>query len=149
MQQVVLSDDTVRDLAESLREVLGVAKEFPNLLLIAGTTNVIEEIGRTSLKVASLIHEYTKRSFTGGSMSVLVDPISYNDARSVGRILKTQSSDIKTRITQCQKSLDDLKQKFDRRLGADTNRQVAKVEGVVEEIKGTLRTIKDDQKGAY
>jgi hypothetical protein len=50
-------------LVESLREMLGIAKEYPDLLLIKGTTNVIEEIGRTSLRVASLIHEYTRQTF--------------------------------------------------------------------------------------
>jgi hypothetical protein len=45
--------------------MLGVAREFPGVLLIKDTTNVIEEIGRTSLKVASLIHEYTKPQFIG------------------------------------------------------------------------------------
>ena len=44
--------------------MLSVAKEHPNLLVVKGATNVIEEIGRTSLRVASLIHEYTDRNFT-------------------------------------------------------------------------------------
>jgi hypothetical protein len=38
-----------------------------------------------------------------------------------------------SRIAQCQKRLDDLKQKFDRRVNIDTNRQ--------------LKCIKDDQLG--
>jgi hypothetical protein len=62
-------DGTIQDLAANLREVLGVAKERPNLLSIEGTTNVIEEIGRTSLKVTSLIHEYTKQNFLSTSTS--------------------------------------------------------------------------------
>lgn len=46
--------------------MLGVAKEVVDLPNIEGTTDVIEEIGRTSLKVASLIHEYTTMpSFLG------------------------------------------------------------------------------------
>jgi hypothetical protein len=63
MQEAEGMDDSIRDLAESLREMLGVAKEYPDLLFIGGTTNVTEEIGRTSLKVTSLIYEYTRPSF--------------------------------------------------------------------------------------
>ena len=53
--------------------MLGLAKECPDLLLVEGTTNVIEEIGRASLKVASLIHEYTKPEFIGRSIPLLID----------------------------------------------------------------------------
>ena len=52
--------------------MLGLAKECPDLLLIEGTTNVIEEIGRASLKVSSLIHEYTKPAFIGRLMDAIV-----------------------------------------------------------------------------
>ena len=54
--------------------MLGLAKECPDLLLIEGTTNVIEEIGRASLKVTSLIHEYTKPEFISRSIPLLIDP---------------------------------------------------------------------------
>jgi len=47
--------------------MLGAANEIVDLPVIPGTTNVIEEIGRQSLLVASLIHEYTKLPFTGKS----------------------------------------------------------------------------------
>jgi len=47
--------------------MLGMASAIPDLPTIPGTTNVIEEIGRQSLLVASLIHEYTKLPFTGKS----------------------------------------------------------------------------------
>ncbi|KAF8169539.1 hypothetical protein BJ912DRAFT_1067147 [Pholiota molesta] len=128
MQEAEGMDDSIRDLAESLREMLGVAKEYPGLLLIEGTTNVTEEIGRTSLKVTSLIYEYTRPSF-------------------IRRVLNSQlSDDMKSRIAQCQKSCDDLKQKFDRRINIGTNRQGARTEAVVSEMKGTLKTIKDDAK---
>ena len=56
--------------------MLGLAKECPDLLLIEGTTNVIEEIGRASLKVASLIHEYTKPAFIGRLMPLIIDPFN-------------------------------------------------------------------------
>ena len=69
MQQTELLNGDVRYLAESLQEMLGVAQAHPNLLVIEGTTNVIEEIGRTSLKIASLIHEYTRLPFISKLMS--------------------------------------------------------------------------------
>jgi hypothetical protein len=40
--------------------MLGAANAIPNLPAIPNMTNVIEEISRQSLQVASLIHEYTK-----------------------------------------------------------------------------------------
>ncbi|KAF8160167.1 ankyrin repeat-containing domain protein [Pholiota molesta] len=138
IRQIELQDNTVRDLVESLREMLGIAKEYPDLLLIKGTTNVIEEIGRTSLKVASLIHEYTRQT-------------------SFRRTISSQASDtMKLRIADCQKSCDDLRQKFNTRVNMDTNLRGARTQGIVTEIKGTmnannaniqsmLNTIKDVQ----
>ncbi|KAF7976885.1 hypothetical protein HWV62_5427 [Athelia sp. TMB] len=65
MQKQVVTDDAVRDLAEHLREMVGAASTCPNLLEIEGTSNVIDEIGRTSLDTALLIHEYTDPSVKG------------------------------------------------------------------------------------
>jgi hypothetical protein len=61
----MVQDETIRTLAESLREMIGAANKVPNLLVIEDTTNVIEEIGRLSLQAASLIDEYTKLPFIG------------------------------------------------------------------------------------
>jgi len=58
-------DGNVRDIAENLREMLGAANAFPGLPELASTTNVIKEIGRLSLQIASLIHEYTKAPYLG------------------------------------------------------------------------------------
>jgi len=58
-------DEAVQDLAESLREMLGVANASPELLIIKGTTNVISDISLLSLRIASVIHEYTGHNFTG------------------------------------------------------------------------------------
>ncbi|KAF8196084.1 ectomycorrhiza-induced ankyrin-domain/NACHT-domain-containing protein [Pholiota molesta] len=63
---------------------------------------------------------------------------------------------MKSRIADCQKSCDDLRQKFNTRVNMDTNLQGAKTQGIVTEIKGAmdnnnanvqsrLKTIKDDQ----
>jgi len=65
MESVESLDDNVRDIAENLREMLGAANAFPGLLELASTTNVIKEIGRLSLQIASLIHEYTKVPYLG------------------------------------------------------------------------------------
>jgi len=70
VQQQMLQDDDVRSLAESLREMVGIAAECPDLLRIHGTTNVIEEIGRVSLQIALLIDECAKLSLMGQSVMV-------------------------------------------------------------------------------
>ena len=58
--------------------MLDVAQAQQNLLVVEGTTNVIEEIGRTSLKIASRIHaEYTRLPFTGKLVSSLIDPVLF------------------------------------------------------------------------
>jgi hypothetical protein len=52
--------------------MLAAANIVPGLPVIPNTTNVIEDIGRQSLRVASLIHEYTKLSLAGNSLLYLV-----------------------------------------------------------------------------
>lgn len=70
VQKQARQDEDVRGLAESLREVIGTATRCGHdLPVMEGTTNVIEEIGRASLEVASLIDEYTKHSFVGKVIS--------------------------------------------------------------------------------
>ena len=56
--------------------MLGVAQAHPNLLVIKGPA-VIEETGRTSLKIASVIHEYTRLPFISKLMSSLIDPVLF------------------------------------------------------------------------
>jgi len=74
VQQQAVLDEAVLGLAESLREMVGAANECKEVLVIKGTTNVIEEIGRASLEVASLIHEYSKLPFVGKPRKSLVGP---------------------------------------------------------------------------
>jgi hypothetical protein len=62
-------DDAVRDLAKSLYEMMGVAARCADLSRIDGTTDVVAEIGKVSLEVASLIDEYTRHSFVGKLIS--------------------------------------------------------------------------------
>jgi hypothetical protein len=68
VQGQMLQDDDVLSLAESLREMVGIAAECPGLQFIHGTTNVIEEIGHLSLQTALLIDECAKLSFIGQSL---------------------------------------------------------------------------------
>ena len=49
--------------------MVGAASDCPDLRKIEGTTDVILEISRVSLQVASLIDEYTKYSSLWGKIS--------------------------------------------------------------------------------
>ncbi|KAF9471988.1 hypothetical protein BDN70DRAFT_516117 [Pholiota conissans] len=130
VQQTELLDEGFRDLAESLRETLGVAKELPSLAIIEGTDNVIEEIGRTSLNATSLIHEYASQNFTR-------------------RALNSQlSEDMKSRLDRCQKACTDLKEKLDRRVNINTNLTILNirengvaVRNAIERVDSTVTTI--------
>ncbi len=55
-----MQDESVQNLASTLREMLGTANQASDIAEVANTTNVIEEIGQQGLQVAFLIDEYTK-----------------------------------------------------------------------------------------
>ncbi|KAF8817315.1 ankyrin, partial [Phlegmacium glaucopus] len=119
VQETDLQDESIRELAITLREMLGTANAIPDLPVIPHTTDVIEAISRQSLQVASLIHEYTKLPW-------------------IGRTVKIQiPGDLKSRIDKCQKSCAALKDDFYSRLHLDTNTQV-------KETGRRLEAIKDD-----
>ncbi|KAF8817223.1 hypothetical protein BYT27DRAFT_7075154 [Phlegmacium glaucopus] len=106
VQEMDLQDESIRELAITLREMLGTANAIPDLPVIPHTTDVIEAISRQSLQVASLIHEYTKLPW-------------------IGRTVKIQiPGDLKSRIDECQKSCATLKDDFYSRLHLDMNTQV-------------------------
>ena len=65
MQETDLQDNSIRDLAGTLREMLATANKIPDLPVIPNTTDVIVDISRQSLRAASLIHEYSKLSLAG------------------------------------------------------------------------------------
>ena len=48
--------------------MLATANMIPDLPVIPNTTDVIADISRQSLRVASLIHEYTRLSLAGDSL---------------------------------------------------------------------------------
>ncbi|KAG6913684.1 hypothetical protein DXG01_005184, partial [Tephrocybe rancida] len=51
VQETDLQDESIRDLASTLREMLGTANAIPDLPVIQNTTNVIEEISRHTVKI--------------------------------------------------------------------------------------------------
>jgi len=105
--------------------MLGTANVIPDLPVIPDTTNVIEEISRQSLQVASLIHEYTKLAYAGNPIWLLFDPFRFNDHLFIGRMVKIQiPGGLKLRIEECQESCATLKDKFYSRIHLDTNTQV-------------------------
>jgi hypothetical protein len=69
VQQQLVQDDSLRDLAESLREMVSVASACPDLRNVKGAANVIEDIGHAAMQVASLIDEYTKSKHLAGKMN--------------------------------------------------------------------------------
>ena len=126
-------DKSIQGLATTLRDMLSTTKAIPNLEVIPGTTNVIEEIIRQSIETAVLIGEYTKLDFGGNSVPrCFHDPAESNDALFVVRTARIQT-DLKDCIEKCQKTWDELEKKLSLRINVDTNIQV--------------RGIKDSEKG--
>jgi hypothetical protein len=68
VQHQLVQDDSLRDLAESLREMVGVASACPDLRNVKGTADVVKDIGHAAMQVASLIDEYTKSRHLVGKM---------------------------------------------------------------------------------
>jgi len=127
VQETDLQDESIRDLASTLREMLGTANAIPDLPVIQNTTNVIEEISRQSLQVASLIHEYTNLPWAGNSISLILDPVRVNDGLFIVRTVKIQG-DLKSRIEECRASCTKLMDKLARKIGVDTNIRAKKIE---------------------
>lgn len=94
--------------------------------MIPDTFDVIEEISRQSLQVASLIHEYTQLSLASEKFP-LVDRVKSNQLLLVGRIGEIQFLDLKSRIDKCRKNCSSLKESFSIRIQLDTNAQVDKI----------------------
>ncbi|KAF8838113.1 hypothetical protein BDN67DRAFT_124834, partial [Paxillus ammoniavirescens] len=114
VQEQRLNDDNVRGLAESLRELVGVASDCP-VVEIKGTPDVIKSIERLALEVASLIDEYTKSSFAA-------------------RVGMTQITDVTARITKCQAELKDVYEKLRTRIMAFTANRVKEMQKRIREI---------------
>ena len=65
-------DGKVRDLSDTLKEMLLVARATPNLFVVEGTENIIEEIGKAAMEVATLMSEYLDSSSLASKSSSLV-----------------------------------------------------------------------------
>ena len=64
-------DGKVRDLSNTLKEMLLVARATPNLFVVERTENIMEEIGKAALKVASLMSKYVEDSSLASKSSCL------------------------------------------------------------------------------
>ncbi|KZP04730.1 hypothetical protein FIBSPDRAFT_967889 [Athelia psychrophila] len=64
-QNQMEQDGSVLELIESMGQMAGAASACPDLLKIAGTTDVIEEIGRAAIEVARLVHDFVQPSIRG------------------------------------------------------------------------------------
>ena len=102
--------------------MLAAADMVRGLPEIPNTTDVIGDIGRQSLRVASLIHQYTKLSLAGDSLLYLGN-FKSNDIFSE-RTVKIRIGALKSRIDTCQKDCALLKDRFLVRIHLDTNIQV-------------------------
>ena len=108
--------------------MLGTANAITDLPVIPNTTNVIEEISRKSIQVASLIHEYTKSPWAGNLIPPpLLHPIKFNHGFFAVRTVKIQG-DLKSRIEECRDSCAALMAKLSHRINVDTNTRVKKIE---------------------
>jgi len=128
VQETDIQDESIRELASTLREMVGAANAIPDLPVIPNTSDVIEAISRQSLQVASLIHEYTKLPWAGDSILLLQVFIKSNNGLFVARTVKIQiPGDLKSRIDVCRKKCAALKDDFYSRVHIDTNTQVKEI----------------------
>ncbi|KIJ16667.1 hypothetical protein PAXINDRAFT_168174, partial [Paxillus involutus ATCC 200175] len=126
VQQQRLDDRDVRGLAESLRELVGVASDCP-VAEIKGTPDVIQSIERLAFEVASLIDEYTRSSF-------------------IVRLGKAQINDIRGRIKECQVELKDLYEKLRTRIMAYTAKHVKDMQERVKVVQERVEETQQDAK---
>jgi hypothetical protein len=150
VQDTDVQDESIRELASTLREMLGTAYAIPDLPEIPNTTSVIDEIGRQSLQVASLIHEYTKLPWAGNYVPLLLGSVNSNNVAFVVRTLKIQiPNGLKSRIAGCQKNCAYLKDRLSNRIWVDTNTQVHHNSMFLLGVGRTLEAIKDDKLGTF
>ena len=62
-------DGKVRDLSDTLKEMLLVARITPNLFVVEGTENIVEEVGKAAIEVATLMSEYVESSSLASTSS--------------------------------------------------------------------------------
>ncbi|KAF4610656.1 hypothetical protein D9613_006787 [Agrocybe pediades] len=121
-EKTTLEDKAVRDLAESLREMLGVASARRDLLVIKDTVNVIEEMSLLALRIAQVLHEYCSPR--------LID-------RTIR--LNMPASSLHARIEQYQANYRVLMEKFERRVQIEVYQTVQKIAGGGVEAQTSVR----------
>ena len=112
--------------------MLATANRIPDLPVIPNTTDVVVDISRHSLRIASLIHEYTKLSLAGNSLLYSVE-LQAQRWFLTDRTVKICSGDLKSRIDAYQKACASLKDRFNSGLLVDTNIQVKEIKVGVQQ----------------
>lgn len=138
MKRTGNTDEAVEDLAENLREMLGVASARPELLVIKGTTDVISDISLLSLRIASVIHEYTGHNFAGKTKFCSRLRIKANDGHLERLALLSISESFQSRISKYSAECKRLMEKFDRRIIMGTQQGI----GVFQSISKNISQLK-------
>ncbi|KAF4621776.1 hypothetical protein D9613_012140 [Agrocybe pediades] len=125
VEKTTLEDKAVRDLAKSLREMLGVANERPELLVIKDTTNVIAEMSILALRIAQVIHEYSSTGVVGRALR-----------------LNIPGSSLHSRIQQYQADHRELMEQFRTRLGIGSDVQL---ETLIELTSSIPKVVEDSK----
>ncbi|KZP15794.1 hypothetical protein FIBSPDRAFT_74790 [Athelia psychrophila] len=121
-QNQIAQDNFVLDLIECMREMAGAASACPDLLKIDGTADVIEAIGRASIDVARLIHDFVQPSIGG-------------KAKFLARTVVNPLSGMPARIAACKEQCEELTKKLGLRNTIDTNTRMKQVQYYLEKSK--------------
>ncbi|KAF7967292.1 hypothetical protein HWV62_34771 [Athelia sp. TMB] len=146
-------DYAVRVLVEALREMVGAANAVPDLRKIEGTTDVIEDIGRTSFEAAKLVHDYVlpsyrgKASFVGSYfLSVTIQLPKLSLPVPLARIAHNLPSSMSLRVTQCEQKCIELTKKLDRRVLIDIKTIVGDINAEVLDVGVKLKDFQQNDK---
>ncbi|KAH9478134.1 hypothetical protein JR316_0008587 [Psilocybe cubensis] len=124
-QETEIQDQSIRELAENLREMLATANEKLDLPKIPNAVDIIKQIGQHSLQVASIMHEYTQ--------------LSYNK-----RTLFLSTGNLGKRIKECQSKLQALNKRFYERVQLEMNKAVKENQDMIKDVKKEVTKVKDD-----
>ncbi|KAF4621770.1 hypothetical protein D9613_012118 [Agrocybe pediades] len=132
VEKTTREDKAVRDMAKSLREMLGVANARPELLVIKDTTNVIAEMSILALRIAQVIHEYSSTGVVGRALR-----------------LNIPGSSLHSRIQQYQADHRELMEQFRTRLGIGSDVRLetlieltSPIPKVMEEVRQAVQELK-------
>ena len=121
----LIQDLSVRNLAESLRELVCAANECSDIPVIKGTEDVIDAIGRVSLEIASFIDEYARLRLPGEPIVQYFASLSSSPTFCQVRTVRDAlSGDMKTRLESFQARCQNLMAKLGNHLNIDANKIV-------------------------